>query len=236
MKEKWKNLKDTYRKYKKSEVVKTGQAAKKLKKWVWAKSMEFLDTTINMRPTESTPLEPLNLNNEASDLSFSNDKVELQSCSQGCQQIMSPGDQPHIEHSDWQDTDEAHIGLPIIGNSRRKRRAPDAADKMIAYLQSKKKERKTCPENVDKIDYLFLNYSDTFKKFLPRRQAKVKLQLAKLFAEAEMDDIDEREASQRESYSPSDDSVIRIIIPEEQVLNTSEATRSPQNILYPYEN
>lgn len=38
---------------------------------------------------------------------------------------------------------------------------------------------------LDKIDYLFLNYADTFKRLTPRRQALIKLELAKLFAELE---------------------------------------------------
>jgi hypothetical protein len=43
---------------------------------------------------------------------------------------------------------------------------------------------------LDGIDHLFLSYAETFKQFPPRRQAMLKIELATLFARAEMSQLD----------------------------------------------
>ncbi|XP_050509819.1 uncharacterized protein LOC114328031 [Diabrotica virgifera virgifera] len=53
-------------------------------------------------------------------------------------------------------------------------------NKIIEYLDSKKKNQQ------DGIDFLFLSYAETFKKLSPRSQIHLKLKLAKLFANAEL--------------------------------------------------
>jgi hypothetical protein len=40
------------------------------------------------------------------------------------------------------------------------------------------------------IDHLFFSYAEIFKQFPPRRQAVLKIQLATLFARAEMRELD----------------------------------------------
>jgi hypothetical protein len=47
---------------------------------------------------------------------------------------------------------------------------------------------------LDGTDHLFLSYADTFKQFPPRRQAKLKIELANLFSRAEMSELDEQTA------------------------------------------
>jgi hypothetical protein len=43
---------------------------------------------------------------------------------------------------------------------------------------------------LDGIDHLFLSYAETFKRFPPRRQAMLKIELATLFARAEISELD----------------------------------------------
>lgn len=51
---KWRNLKDSYNKYKKSIATTTGQAYKKYKKWPWSDYMPFLDgLNTHRQPDES---------------------------------------------------------------------------------------------------------------------------------------------------------------------------------------
>lgn len=54
-----------------------------------------------------------------------------------------------------------------------------------------KKESKNC----DATDHLFLCYSQTFKTFTPRQQALLKIELAKLFANAELEQLENTESS-----------------------------------------
>jgi hypothetical protein len=50
------------------------------------------------------------------------------------------------------------------------------------------------------IDHLFLSYADTFKQFPPRRQAMLKIELAYLFARAEMSELDAQTAPASSSH------------------------------------
>ncbi|KAJ8711237.1 hypothetical protein PYW07_008479 [Mythimna separata] len=50
-------------------------------------------------------------------------------------------------------------------------------------------------KEIDATDLLFLSYSGTFKKFPARQQTLMKLELAKLFANAELQQLDEAEQS-----------------------------------------
>jgi hypothetical protein len=59
-------------------------------------------------------------------------------------------------------------------------------DKIIGYLENKNKNK----NQLDGIDHLFLSYAETFKQFPPRRQAILKIELATLFARAEISELD----------------------------------------------
>jgi hypothetical protein len=56
---------------------------------------------------------------------------------------------------------------------------------MHQILEYIKNERKS-----DAADHLFASYSETFKKLKPRTQHTIKLQLAQIFADAELKDLD----------------------------------------------
>lgn len=77
---------------------------------------------------------------------------------------------------------------------RRKRKDPE---KNLTFLKSKKPKKEK--ENYDATDHLFLSYSETFKTFTPRQQALLKVELAKLFSNAELNALQNAENLQ-ESY------------------------------------
>lgn len=63
-----------------------------------------------------------------------------------------------------------------------------------AQLQNKRTK-------TDAVDHLFMSYSETFKKFSVCTQAKIKVEMAKLFADAE---VEEYNLNQMQSSSYSD--------------------------------
>lgn len=57
----------------------------------------------------------------------------------------------------------------------------------------------------DAVDHLFMSYAETFKKFSPRRQAEMKIELAKLFSIAELNELQNADDSQPgSSTSPTE--------------------------------
>ena len=66
----------------------------------------------------------------------------------------------------------------------KKTQSTEDIDKVICYLENKNKNQ------LDGIDHLFLSYAETVKQFPPRRQAMLKIELATLFARAEISEFD----------------------------------------------
>lgn len=66
-------------------------------------------------------------------------------------------------------------------------------------LLTNKGDPKTKFKEIDATDLLFLSYSATFKKFPARQQTFMKLELAKFFANAELQQLDDAEQSRVES-------------------------------------
>ncbi|CAG5055948.1 unnamed protein product [Parnassius apollo] len=50
---KWKSLRDNYKKFKKSTETASGSAYKKYKNWPWAEQLRFLDDTVTLKETHS---------------------------------------------------------------------------------------------------------------------------------------------------------------------------------------
>lgn len=72
-------------------------------------------------------------------------------------------------------------------------------DSVINYLENKKELKQK--NNLDRIDNLFLSYAETFKKFSPRTQAVMKMEMAQMFGRAELREIDAQN-----QFSPSNSS------------------------------
>lgn len=61
-------------------------------------------------------------------------------------------------------------------------------DSVINYLENKKELKQK--NNLDRIDKLFLNYAETYKKFSPRTLVVIKMKMAQMFGRAELREID----------------------------------------------
>lgn len=61
---------------------------------------------------------------------------------------------------------------------------------------------------LDSVDYLFLSYAQTFKKFSLKRQAILKVDMASLFSEAELCEISMNEANSKKSNKLDSDKVV----------------------------
>ena len=190
-KQKWKNLRDCYLRYKKNTRGATGQA-KKYKKWPWSSHMAFLDDKVKFRtrmrnisevteikdtnpPTSVTP--PLMESNESDKNTLSSEPSKIPPPASPKKKLKS-----HCESS------------PTCS---------EVDQLIINYLETKS----TRQQQLDRVDHLFLSYAETFKKFRPRTQAMVKLELATLFARTEMSELGEQAMSLETSSELSNNSL-----------------------------
>lgn len=90
-----------------------------------------------------------------------------------------------IESEDMSRPGTSHSG-PSMSSKRKKH--TDEVGTMIEYFE--KRRRDTA---VDHIDQLFLSYAHTFKHMPSRTQITIKLKMAQLFAEAEIEDPNSRD-------------------------------------------
>lgn len=189
LKAKWKNLRDTYKKYKQSQVTFSGQGAKKYGNWVWGEHMTFVDSTTKLRPTDSpldtNPIIPITAEdnvNEISPLSPTDGSLE-----EPKEPILKNERETDAENErSLSNTAESGSNL----NQRRRRRNLDPSDRIIEYLKTrsaKKSTPNTCGNLVnvscDRLDMTFLGFADSVKKLSSNNQAIIKLQITKLITE-----------------------------------------------------
>ncbi|XP_030747129.1 uncharacterized protein LOC115875764 [Sitophilus oryzae] len=176
-KQKWKNLRDSYVRYKKFTTGKTGQA-KKYHKWPWSIHMKFLDYTLKPRlhssnvPTEILSETEDSQFSEAENLLMSDDTQETNASRERSSTPLRTPARP----KEKKNKSRSH---PSIENGS------DDVDKVIDFLSNKRSK-----QGIDDVDHLFLSYAATFKKFSPLTQAKLKVELAKLFAETEIKELE----------------------------------------------
>ena len=141
-----------------------GQATEKYEKWLWSRHLEFLDNTLTPRPTTSN----------VSDSRISETPLL---------EAGTPPPNQDAESSCTLSPASLEMPPPPIKKMKKKQSTEDV-DKLIGYLENKNKNQ------LDGIDHLFLSYTETFKQFPPRRQAMLKIELATLFARAEISKLD----------------------------------------------
>ncbi|CAB3249214.1 unnamed protein product [Arctia plantaginis] len=184
IKKKWKSMRDGYIKYKK-QLKGTTRSERKSISFMWSAQLSFLDSGINPRGTASNVSgdHPTEIS-ENSDMPATATFVEHES----------------LESSNPISTFRLSSNEPIETPRRvkKKTREPDEpdVDNMIKSYLEKKKTRH------DDVDYLFLSYAQTFKKLSQRKQAMLKVGLAKLFSEAEISEMSSTEyVNQSPAYS-----------------------------------
>ncbi|XP_039281026.1 uncharacterized protein LOC111064541 isoform X2 [Nilaparvata lugens] len=153
---KWKNLKDNYNRFLKSNQCQTGQEYKKYRNWPWAELLRFLDDFKFERTGE----------------------------------IHIPEVQVIIKEDDHHKNRELNIEeVPVVINTslnrtREVQQVEQPEDIIVKYIEEKIKQNTNT--TMDEVDLFFLSYARSFKKLSPRMQAKLKLDIATLFARYEL--------------------------------------------------
>ena len=143
----------------------TGQATKKYEKWPWSRHLQFLDSTFTPRPTTSNV-------------------SESQISETPLQGVGTPPPNHDTETISPLSPASLEMLPPPIKRMKKKQSTEDI-DKIIGYFENKNKNK----NQLDGIDHLFLSYAETFKQLPPRRQAMLKIELATLFARAELSEL-----------------------------------------------
>lgn len=178
VKNKWKTIRDGYTKYKKQFKGTTGG---KNNNYIWASQLAFLDDfngprahCSNVVAIEFTP--PRN-DTPPMDSDHSQDFISSFKPSPPSQDP-PPESSPNVTTSS---TPRAHtVSCSNTVRPLRNSKNDDDVEKVIRFFNPKKGKEH------DGIDHLFLSYADTFKKFPPREQALIKLELARLFSNTEL--------------------------------------------------
>jgi len=162
VKQKWKNLRDSYMKYIKYLKGSTG-SGKKYKNWPWAAHLEFLRDTVAPRATTSNVSE-----SQIHETLITDEDYEPGESDSG--NVTSPTQMP-----------------PPKRTTKRKELTEDVAA-VLSYLENKNSNK--THTKLDHIDNLFLSYAHTFKGFSPRTQAVLKMEMSQLFGRAELNEVD----------------------------------------------
>ncbi|CAG5044812.1 unnamed protein product [Parnassius apollo] len=172
----------------KGQQTSSGQAAKKLANWQWAEQMSFIDSSTNLRQTESTL--------DTSTISIENDYENSAEAEQ-----VSNNEQNELvvqELETARSTAETTAETATEVSRRRRRRVSndDPAEKIINYLKTRKSGTtdRNATENLvkipcDRMDIDFLGYAHTVKKFSLRKQAIIKLQITQIITEAQLEEL-----------------------------------------------
>ncbi|GBP67980.1 hypothetical protein EVAR_57953_1 [Eumeta japonica] len=184
VKARWRNLKDTFLKYKKSRLSCT---SKKYRNWYWAQNMKFMEPYIvkkhfkfNTPRNEDFPANELNGN--------SNDQANEEEDLVQSKEVAPKGLQSlQFNEVFLQDASSESAAI------RRKRRKKGQSVDDDEYGDPRRDSEARCVTKHDDICYLFTSYAETFRKFTPRRQAVMKVELANLFMKTEIEQLEESE-------------------------------------------
>lgn len=179
---KWKTVRDSYIKHKKLLKRKTG---KKPIEYIWASHLSFLEKhQVNRRSFYQSANDKLYSSQAVATTTKScekpqkpvRDELQLQSML-----ALSPPPLAPLTTS----KDDSTLKFQTLTKVR------NSIDTASATSTKRLNE-------IDATDLLFLSYSSTFKTFSGRQQALMKIQLAKLFANTELENLDNAETSRDE--------------------------------------
>lgn len=193
---KWKGLKDGYTKFKKQTKGSTG-SAKTYTKWCWGPQLAFLDIFIKQRESTSnvyTASQYSRSNSSSSQSAFSTESpsqqmaaITMRAPRESPQEETSQEESEPIPSTSATPTSPTSTPEPSASRERESRRQvvakrsnEDDIDKVINFMRNKHKN------TTDAVDDLFNSYAKTFKNFSITTQTLLKVELAKLFADAEL--------------------------------------------------
>ncbi|XP_075978918.1 uncharacterized protein LOC142978375 [Anticarsia gemmatalis] len=184
---KWKGLKDGYTKYRKWKLHRQGNG-KAYCNWRWGPYLEFLDPFVSQRKKKeySRPVQdfnrPVGQESEFLHLEIPSQELKTQEGEESLQseciikfeplQSTSPASTPSTSRPESRASFRESL-VPIES-------VTDNNDKLISFVQTSQ------AKGIDAADLLFMSYADTFKKFSVGTQTKLKIKMATIFAEAEL--------------------------------------------------
>ncbi|XP_050503569.1 uncharacterized protein LOC126882637 [Diabrotica virgifera virgifera] len=215
IKKKWRNMRDTYAKYIRTNKTRTGQAASDKKKWIWADHMEsfkpflnFAKTASNVTDVDTQESEAFpNIESPENILTDENSAVQKPTCSKNLLTTQTYDSQNKIQPSSSKPTrnEAPRVTLsnetPSTGRTNRKRNSEPSTyvKDMISYFESKKRVVH------DATDQLFLAHASTVKSFSPRRQIETKMKIAQVIMEQELLQLEESSLNSHLSRAESTD-------------------------------
>ncbi|XP_026481551.1 uncharacterized protein LOC113388380 [Ctenocephalides felis] len=179
IKKKWKNLRDTYTKHLRSQA--GHLAAKNYKNWPWAKHMDFV------KPFQSS------VNNAANNAQKEKDAKTMK-----CESMESAEEHAAtFDELQLPEFDEEQLPCYLpneqpVEVELHEAKTPCGSD-IPNYFKRNATHR--CIENLDGTEHIFLGYAKLLKNFSARRQATVKMKIAKLMLDEELAHLDELAAS-----------------------------------------
>ncbi|XP_047997823.1 uncharacterized protein LOC125235329 [Leguminivora glycinivorella] len=187
IKKKWKSMRDGYMKYKKQIKGTTG-SGRKMISFVWAAQLSFLDDSISPRNTTSNIPESTRITtNTIVNSPISPATTHATESTDTDRESPTPGTStdPDVPMRRFPELSNHPIEeTPTIRTSNKKIKDTDVNEMIVEFLNNKTKKT-----THDGIDHLFLSYAQTFKKLSQRKQAMLKVDLAKLFSDAELSEM-----------------------------------------------
>lgn len=196
VKGKWKNLRDCYGRYLKSQNTTTGQAAGKYKFWQWSKQMEFLRPHLCFAQTITNLSEDSEPNDGLKDFSLSSSNTGVDTSPEAAvipQQVDMDTAQHNVDHRyenvEAEDTDnrQEERAYDIHEHDANKSMSSKQGTQTISRKRSRhgQKTQETVTTNTDKVlqylesrnrekcmdatKHIFLGYAKTITTFSPRR-------------------------------------------------------------------
>ncbi|KAI4465827.1 madf domain transcription factor [Holotrichia oblita] len=199
VKKKWKNVRDSYAKYLRSQRTQTGQAAKcssSYRTWPWAQQMQFFKSFLQFAQTTSN-VSILNTSNNTS-VTYSEEETEIEE-PQNAQLPENPHASQNKElNTELPNTQDDNRNIVLNKRKKKNKHSPvSGVDKVISYLDSANKSRQT----KDELDLIFLGYAATVRKLNRERQVTIKYKIAKLLMEEELQQLNETLINSRSSTS-----------------------------------
>ncbi|KAJ0172588.1 hypothetical protein K1T71_011727 [Dendrolimus kikuchii] len=183
VRKKWKTVRDGYIKYK-NHLKDNEWSDRKTPNYVWASQLSFLDH--ETLPSNESVYKLC----EISQIKSGENVVLINASSIPSNTVIIPD---HMTATNPATETVANYSYnPISSPStsskplvrKRKLTEHDVDTMILNFLERKNKQR-----DHDSVDYLFLSYARTFKKLSLQRQAMLKVELARLFSQAELSDI-----------------------------------------------
>lgn len=194
LKKRWKNLRDCFSKYLRSEKTRTGQAAKgvsRYKTWPWAHYMEMFRPFLQFAQTYTNVPDAI-----AETPELTNEETETTETSDSRQsEAKNDEERSSTTGSDRKQAKKRKLIEDPPSNS-------SSVEKVIQFLNKKHNEVNNHP-----IDLAFQAYAASVKKLSPHRQTLIKYKVAKILMEEELQQLAETQEENRPMTSSSFNSI-----------------------------